>query len=52
MGAQPDGPPCRLADGNIGIGGLPARLLFRCAQLLAPDGRLLIEAEPGMSTSR
>jgi SAM-dependent methyltransferase len=36
-----------LADGNIGIGGLPDRLLYRCAQLLAPDGRLLIEAEPG-----
>lgn len=36
-----------LADGNIGIGGVPARLLQRCAQLLSPDGRLLIEAEPG-----
>jgi SAM-dependent methyltransferase len=36
-----------LADGNIGIGGRPARLLHRCAQLLAPDGQLLIEAEPG-----
>jgi SAM-dependent methyltransferase len=36
-----------LADGNIGIGGLPARLLHRCCQLLAPGGRLLIEAEPG-----
>jgi len=36
-----------LADGNIGIGGLPARLLNRCAQLLAPGGRILIEAEPG-----
>jgi SAM-dependent methyltransferase len=36
-----------LADGNIGIGGLPARLLRRCAQLLAPNGRILIEAEPG-----
>ncbi len=36
-----------LADGNIGIGGLPARLLQRCAQLLAPGGRILIEAEPG-----
>jgi hypothetical protein len=36
-----------LADGSIGIGGLSARLLYRCAQLLAPDGRLLIEAEPG-----
>jgi SAM-dependent methyltransferase len=36
-----------LADGNIGIGGLPTRLLHRCAQLLAPGGRILIEAEPG-----
>jgi SAM-dependent methyltransferase len=36
-----------LADGNIGIGGVPVRLLHRCAQLLAPAGRLLIEAEPG-----
>ena len=36
-----------LADGNIGIGGLPARLLHRCAQLLRPGGRILIEAEPG-----
>jgi SAM-dependent methyltransferase len=36
-----------LADGNIGIGGLPVRLLRRCAQLAAPGGRILIEAEPG-----
>jgi SAM-dependent methyltransferase len=36
-----------LADGNIGIGGLPVRLLRRCAQLLAPGGHILIEAEPG-----
>src|ERR1700757_2887053 len=36
-----------LADGNIGIGGVPARLLRRCTQLLAPNGRILIEAEPG-----
>jgi SAM-dependent methyltransferase len=35
-----------LADGNIGIGGLPARLLRRCAELLAPGGQILIEAEP------
>jgi SAM-dependent methyltransferase len=35
-----------LADGNIGIGGRPAQLLYRCAQLLAPDGQLLVEAEP------
>jgi SAM-dependent methyltransferase len=36
-----------LADGNIGIGGLPARLLNRCAQLLAPGGQILVETEPG-----
>ena len=36
-----------LADGNIGIGGQPARLLRRCAQLLAPGGRILVEAESG-----
>ena len=36
-----------LADGNIGIGGLPGRLLRRCAELLSPAGRILIEAEPG-----
>jgi hypothetical protein len=36
-----------LADGNIGIGGRPARLLLRCAELLAPGGRILIETEPG-----
>jgi SAM-dependent methyltransferase len=36
-----------LADGNIGIGGLPARLLRRCAELMAPGGQILIEAEPG-----
>jgi SAM-dependent methyltransferase len=36
-----------LADGNIGIGGRPARLLRRCAQLLTPGGQVLIEAEPG-----
>ena len=36
-----------LADGNIGIGGDPARLLRRCANLLAPGGRILIEAEAG-----
>jgi hypothetical protein len=36
-----------LADGNIGIGGQPAPLLRRCAQLLAPGGRILVEAEPG-----
>ena len=36
-----------LTDGNIGIGGQPARLLQRCAQLVAPGGQILVEAEPG-----
>ena len=37
-----------LADGNIGIGGDPRRLLNRCRELLARDGRLHTElASPG-----
>lgn len=32
-----------LLDGNIGIGGDPARLLARAADLLGPAGRLLVE---------
>ncbi|MFF4448418.1 class I SAM-dependent methyltransferase [Streptomyces sp. NPDC001502] len=32
-----------LIDGNIGIGGDPAALLTRAAQLAAPDGSLLVE---------
>lgn len=35
-----------LADGNIGIGGDPVRLLRRCAELLAPDGVAVVELEP------
>jgi SAM-dependent methyltransferase len=35
-----------LADGNIGIGGDPHRLLRRCRELLAPDGRLHAELAP------
>ncbi|WP_406193559.1 class I SAM-dependent methyltransferase [Kitasatospora sp. NBC_01560] len=35
-----------LADGNLGIGGDPAALLRRCAELLAPGGSLLVEVEP------
>jgi len=34
-----------LADGNIGIGGDPARLLRRCAELLAPTGVLHVELQ-------
>jgi SAM-dependent methyltransferase len=37
-----------LADGNIGIGGDPHRLLRRCRELLDPDGRIHVElAAPG-----
>ncbi len=35
-----------LADGNIGIGGDPERLLRRCHDLLADGGDILIELEP------
>ncbi len=32
-----------LLDGNIGIGGRPARLLRRVAELLVPEGMILVE---------
>lgn len=35
-----------LADGNIGIGGDPVRLLRRVRELLAPRGSALVEIEP------
>ncbi|WP_348774382.1 methyltransferase domain-containing protein [Micromonospora sp. WMMD998] len=35
-----------LLDGNIGIGGDPARLLRRCRELLCPDGAVLVELDP------
>ncbi|MGW2253400.1 SAM-dependent methyltransferase [Kitasatospora sp. NPDC001660] len=35
-----------LADGNLGIGGDPVALLRRGAELIAPDGLLLVEVEP------
>jgi SAM-dependent methyltransferase len=35
-----------LADGNIGIGGHPVRLLRRCAQLSTTDGEVLVELDP------
>ncbi|QUH03179.1 methyltransferase domain-containing protein [Saccharopolyspora erythraea] len=35
-----------LVDGNIGIGGDPARLLHRVRELLRPDGRAWVEVEP------
>jgi SAM-dependent methyltransferase len=40
-----------LADGNIGIGGDPRRLLNRCGRLLRPGGAVLVElAPPGART--
>ena len=41
-----------LLDGNIGIGGDPERLLRRVAELLAPDGRVLVEIEPPRAQTR
>jgi len=41
-----------LADGNIGIGGDPAALLRRVAELLAPQGRAIVEVEPPGSPLR
>jgi SAM-dependent methyltransferase len=38
-----------LADGNIGIGGDPQRLLARCRDLLLPGGRVLVELDPPSS---
>jgi SAM-dependent methyltransferase len=35
-----------LADGNIGIGGDPLRLLRRAAALLRPRGTVLVETDP------
>jgi SAM-dependent methyltransferase len=34
-----------LADGNIGIGGDPIRLLARCRELLAPTGTVLLDLQ-------
>jgi glycosyltransferase A (GT-A) superfamily protein (DUF2064 family) len=35
-----------LMDGNIGIGGAPAVLLGRCAELVRPEGLVLVEVDP------
>jgi SAM-dependent methyltransferase len=35
-----------LADGNVGIGGDPVGLLRRLSDLLAPDGRVVVEVDP------
>ena len=35
-----------MADGNIGIGGDPVALLERAADLVAPDGRVVVDIAP------
>ncbi len=41
-----------LLDGNVGIGGDPARLLRRVREVVAPAGELIVELEPPESPSR
>jgi SAM-dependent methyltransferase len=41
-----------LLDGNIGIGGDPARLLARVRELASPGGRVLVEVDPPGIESR
>ncbi|MFE2413522.1 SAM-dependent methyltransferase [Kitasatospora sp. NPDC059408] len=41
-----------LADGNLGIGGDPLALLRRGAELIAPDGLLLVEVEAAETDER
>lgn len=40
-----------LADGNIGIGGNPIRLLDRIRRILSPGGIVVIEVEPSETTT-
>jgi hypothetical protein len=41
-----------LADGNIGIGGDPVRLLRRVSELVSDEGRLLVDlSEPGLGVA-
>ncbi len=40
-----------LLDGNVGIGGDPHALLTRVSNLVAPDGRLIVETEVADSPS-
>ena len=40
-----------LADGNIGIGGDPERLLRRCRDLMADNGTVVVEVEPPASAA-
>ena len=51
--AEGDWDTVLLADGNIGIGGDPAHLLRRCAQLMTRTGQILVEVgRPGSESRR
>lgn len=44
-----------LADGNVGIGGDPIRLLWHCRELLTDDGSVVLDLEPpgqGLTAAR
>lgn len=41
-----------LLDGNIGIGGSPALLLQRCAEIIAPCGSVIAEVDPDPEVDR
>lgn len=41
-----------LLDGNIGIGGAPAALIRRAAELLAPGGAIVVETDPAGTPTR
>lgn len=41
-----------LVDGNIGIGGEPATLLARCAQIISPWGSVCAEVDPDPDADR
>lgn len=41
-----------LLDGNIGIGGSPAVLLERCAEIITPLGSILVEVDPDPEADR
>lgn len=38
-----------LTDGNVGIGGDPARTLRRAEELLAPGGKIIVEISPSLN---
>jgi SAM-dependent methyltransferase len=45
-------PTVLLMDGNVGIGGDPARLLLRVARLLSARGQVIVELDPAPDVNR